>query len=209
MFIQLLSKHAVNILRKIAPSIEQFYLAGGTSLALQIGHRRSDDLDFFTATPFDPQYLINDLAPENVPFVRKDTLYCEVKGVKVSFMLYQQPLLYPLISWNEINLADWRDISAEKMKTISQRGAKKDFYDLYAVLKLKLSIQEVCELFVRKFQHSKINNYHVLKSLVYFDDAESDPEPIIMHKGNAWKWDSVKTFFKKNVTEFEKYLLQV
>ena len=68
-----------------------------------------------------------------------------------------------------------RDIGAEKIKTISQRGAKKDSIDLFAILKMKYSIVEVCDFFRRRFKESDINLYHVLKSLVFLEDAEQEP----------------------------------
>ncbi|WP_460176483.1 nucleotidyl transferase AbiEii/AbiGii toxin family protein [Thermodesulfovibrio hydrogeniphilus] len=83
----------------------------------------------------------------------------------MSFLYYNHPLIYPTISWQKVRVADFKDITAEKIKAISQRGTKKDFYDLYAVLKLKLSIKEACVIFKKRFASSGINFYHVLKSL--------------------------------------------
>jgi hypothetical protein len=115
--------------------------------------------------------------------------------------------LYPTIKWHSIEIADWKDIVAEKFKTISQRGSKKDFYDLYAVLKLKLSIEEACQIFKERFSASGLNMYHVLKSIVFFEDAVDEPTPIILMSGREWEWESIKDFFEQNISKFEKGLL--
>jgi len=85
LFEELLPEQSINILKRIAPSVRQFYLAGGTGLALQIGHRRSEDPDFFSSEYFDPQYLLKNLSPGNVFFIRNDTLHCEIDSAKTFF----------------------------------------------------------------------------------------------------------------------------
>lgn len=138
---------------------------------------------------------------------RDGAVHCELKGVKLSFLFYKEPLIYPQVVWRNINVSDWRDITAEKFKAISQRGSKRDFYDLYAVLKMKLTIGEACEIFKKRFRKSVINRYHVLKSLVFFEDAESEPEPILHVNGKDWEWASIKSFFENNIKNFEAGLL--
>ncbi len=86
-------------------------------------------------------------------------------------------------------------------------GAKKDFYDIYAVIMLKSDIREVCTLFLKRFEHTDINLYHVLKSLVYFEDAEEDPHPTILNNNKEWSWDSVRRFFETHVKDFEVALI--
>jgi len=113
-----------------------------------------------------------------------------VNRVKLSFLYYSHPLIYPTISWRKVPVADFKDITAERIKAISQRCTKKDFYDLYAVLKLKLSIKEACVIFKKRFTSSGINLYYVLKSL-FFEDAEEDPKPILLVKGKDWEWRGV------------------
>ena len=198
-----LPQKALNLIDKLAIQPDTFYLAGGTALALQLGHRVSEYLDFFTDREFDAEALKNRILPDKVSSIRPGTLRCVKEGVRLSFLLYDVPLCFPPRIWRDKKVAAWQDIVAEKVKAMSQRGAKKDFYDIYALIMLKSDIKEVCELFLKRFGHADINLYHVLKSLVYFEDAEGDPHPTLLKKGKEWAWDSVKLFFETHVKEFE------
>lgn len=207
MFEKVLPENALKVINQLSTNLSDFYLAGGTGLALQLGHRKSADLDFFSSKMFSTEFLLNTIQPDKTLLVREGTIHCELKKVKLSFLFYNQPLIYPVINWRGIHLADWRDIVAEKFKAISQRGTKKDFYDLYAVIQLRSSIEETCLIFKKRFGSSEINMYHVLKSMIFFEDAEDEPSPIIVMKGKEWQWDNIKKFFMTNIKEFEKYLL--
>ncbi len=206
MFEKVLPVNASSVLKRIAPHLKGFYLAGGTGLALQLGHRRSADLDFFNNHSFNTDLLISAIKPDKVIMVVEGTVHCELETVKLSFLYYAVPRLYPAITWQNFNLADWRDIAAEKIKTIALRGSKKDFYDLFAVIKLNLSIEQVCQIFKERFPSTTINYYHVLRSLTFFEEAEGEPDPGLIMKGEEWAWDSVKDFFIKNIRIFEKEL---
>lgn len=207
MFEKVLPKNAIWVINNLSQTLNEFYLSGGTGLALQIGHRKSLDLDFLTTEIFNTEILLEKIRPEKILLVREGTIHCELNKVKLSFLFYSQPLIYEPIIWRNIKIADYKDITAEKFKSISQRGRKKDFYDLYAVLQLKLSIEEACNAFKARFASSGINFYFVLKSLVYFEDAEEEPQPILLLKGREWEWKNVKKFFEKNIRNFEKFLL--
>jgi predicted nucleotidyltransferase component of viral defense system len=115
-------------------------------------------------------------------------------------------LIQPALSWHGIKVAHYKDIVAEKIKAISQRGSKKDFIDLYAVLKMKCSVKEACDLFKMRFKASDINLYHVLKSLIFFEDAEQEPSPIMLLTGKDWEWKNIWSFFINNVEKFEHEL---
>lgn len=207
MFEKVLSKNALNVIAGLAPELDGFYLAGGTGLALQIGHRKSKDLDFFTPFMFDAERLRDGIPACKAMLVRHGTLHCEVNKVKISFLFYRQPLAYPAVSWNGLKVADWRDIAAEKFKTIAQRGSKKDFYDLYAVLKLKMPLKDACGIFKNRFGSAGISMYHVLRGLVYFDDADNESSPKLLMRGNDWEWKTVKAFFTGNIKSFEKNIV--
>ncbi len=206
-----ISKELYSIIEDLNDEIEKldFYLGGGTGLSLQLGHRRSIDLDFFTIKHFKPEkisiYLQHKYKnyKENSVFTR--TLHCEINNVKVSFLYYEVPLRFKKIKFKKIFVADWRDILAEKFKTLSQRGSRKDFYDIYFSFKLKkISIKDGIKILKKRFEGYNINYFHILKSLVYFDDAEIEPE---LDTLIPVKWNEVKEFFIKNLKEFEKYLI--
>jgi len=186
-----------------------FYLAGGSGLSLQIGHRISEDLDFFTPIHFNPEilarYLVSAFTYQEI-LVSPDTLYCKLNQVKVSFIWYEVPLIYPTFTFKKVKIADWRDILAEKFKTLSQRGSRKDFYDIYFILSLQnISIGNAVKILKKRFRGTGINYYHILKSLVFFEEAEQEPE-LLLIKEISWK--TVKSFFINNIREFEKHLLK-
>jgi len=97
---------------------------------------------------------------------------------------------------------------AEKLKAISPRGSKKDFYDLYATIVLKSKIEQAWSFFMKRFKNTGINLYHVLKSIVYFEEADKEPDPILLEKGEKWEWESVKRFFELHLKNFEAVLIK-
>ncbi|RKZ24580.1 hypothetical protein DRQ20_06810, partial [bacterium] len=97
-----------------------------------------------------------------------------------------------------------RDIMEEKIKTLPQRGGKKDFYDVYFCFQ-RTGIEEGIKIFKKRFSGTGINYYHVLKSMVYFEDAEREPQPVLL---KHVEWEEIKKFFIKNLGEFEKHLLE-
>ncbi|MDO8260301.1 MAG: nucleotidyl transferase AbiEii/AbiGii toxin family protein, partial [Candidatus Magasanikbacteria bacterium] len=98
------------------------------------------------------------------------------------------PLLFPFVDFEKINLADERDIAAMKIDAISSRGSKKDFIDLFFLLK-KYSLNELIDFFTQKYHGIEYNLLHILKSLSFFEDADLDPEPT---KLVATKWEDAK-----------------
>lgn len=204
MFEEILSPAAVDIIESTARHLDAFYLAGGTGLALQLGHRKSDDLDFFSDRMFNADSILAQIATDRVFFTELGTIHCTIKDIRMSFLYYGVPLIQPPLPWRGIKIAHFKDILAEKVKTISQRGSKKDFIDLYAVLKLKSSIEEACSLFKQRFETSDINFYHVLKSLIFFEDAEQEPLPYMLLTGEDWQWKKIKAFFLNNIEKFER-----
>lgn len=207
MFQEVLPENALSLIDKIAGKISRFYLAGGTGLALQLGHRVSEDLDFFSNSDVDAKDIENALSPDKVISIRTQTVHCVKDGVRLSFLFYDVPLCYPVHIWRGLSVAAWQDIVAEKMKTVSQRGSKKDFWDVYSVIVSCSSIEEVGSLFLERFKNAGINSYHVLKSLVYFEDAEKEPDPVLLPDGKNPNWDTIKRFFEKNIRDFEKALM--
>jgi hypothetical protein len=179
----------------IGPS---FYLAGGTGLALQLGHRRSIDLDFFCTDSIDEEALLRDihaLPRLSVIAKEKQTLELHLCDTKVSFMSYPYPLLFPLQSFMDVDVADPRDIACMKMSAIASRGSKRDFVDLYAISR-KYQLSDLMDFFNQKFRQVQYNTVHILKSLTFFEDADKDPHPDMLVEIS---WDEVKSFLSKEV----------
>jgi len=206
MFEEILSEKALKTVESLSDQIKDFYLAGETGLALQLGHRFSEDLDFFTENQFNIDAVISTIQPDKVFYSSKGTIHCELNGIQISLLFYSVPLINPPLHWHNIRIADIKDIVAEKIKTISQRGSKKDFVDLYAVIKLKYSVAEVCDIFKKRFGRSDINFYHVLKSLTFYEDAEEKKKKKMKKPDKMWDWKTIQSFFLANIQLFEKEL---
>lgn len=174
-----------------------FYLAGGTALALRHGHRRSVDFDFFRPEPFDVQELALALEQafgelERLP-AGEQTLYVRLSGVTTSFFRYPYPLLEEVepTPWG-VAIASDADIAAMKVEAVTGRGSRKDFVDLRVLCLTGLTIEKVLELFERKFGGRRSDRYHRLRALAYFDDAEQEPMPDMLVR---FDWDGAKRFF--------------
>ncbi len=167
--------------------LQNFVLVGGTSLALQIGHRISVDLDMFANLPFDTSLLKSELEDDfpsfRVELERTNTLITSINGVQVDFIRFKYGFNYPFLIQESIRLADIRDIAAMKLDAIAGRGMKKDFYDLHFLLKI-FSLPELLDFYQQKYQHTTI--FHLIKSLTYFLEAENNPQPLIFDKKITW-----------------------
>jgi hypothetical protein len=174
--------------------LDRFYLAGGTALALQFGHRLSLDLDFFSPEHFNEEALVQQVqALDGFALVTKApyTLHATVQRTKVSFLGYAYPVLFSPNLFLDVPVADPRDIACMKVSAIASRGAKRDFVDLYVSAEC-YGLKEILRLFDQKYAQTRFSQIHILKSLTFFADAEKDPMP---HMLLALDWDEVKRFF--------------
>ncbi|MEI6690171.1 MAG: nucleotidyl transferase AbiEii/AbiGii toxin family protein [bacterium] len=168
--------------------LQNFYLSGGTALSLQLGHRESEDLDFFSSVDFDPIVLQNELSvlgPLTNTTLGNSTLNCYIRGVKVQFLGYPYPLLSDFVPYDSILLSSVLDVALTKLQTIGMRGSKKDFIDLYAILKT-YKLNDLLDYLPDKYPNIDYNLPHILKSLVYFEDADHEPMPR-MHQNIDWE----------------------
>jgi len=177
------------------PQLRGWTLAGGTGLALQMGHRISEDFDFFRTDSMDVNRLHEVLRlVGEVETLQEDdrTLTVLISQIKVSFFSVPDPFLFPGQPYVFFRLADPRDIALMKLAAISGRGSRKDFIDLYNILRGGLSLEECFQWLPQKYGEGRSNAYHVLKSLAYFEDAESEPMPRMLE---PFDWDECKAFF--------------
>ena len=118
------------------PLMKNFYLAGGTGLALQIGHRISLDLDFFTGESFDESTLIqkvSEIGDFRLDKKSENSIIGTLNNTKISFLGYKYPLVGELGKISSINIAAIIDIACMKFDAIASRGTKRDFVDVYFV----------------------------------------------------------------------------
>ena len=184
--------------------LEKAYLAGGTACALQLGHRISIDLDFFTPINFIPKRFSQELASLGQFYeeqASKGTVIGKFEGVRFSLFIYKYPILYPFKSLFGIKIVDLRDIAAMKIDAIATRGYKRDFIDLYFMCKKDMKLEQMFRFYDKKYAKLASNLIHIKKSLVYFMDAEDDPMPKMLLSCN---WDEVKRFFEAEIKRIAK-----
>lgn len=187
----------------------KWYLAGGTALALQTGNRKSFDLDFFTENKdFEEKELIahfNNNKNWTTEVERKNTIYGKLLGAKVSFIAY--PFFVPkqkMSAYGEIQVMNSIDIGVMKVTAVSQRGRKRDFFDLYWCAHNVEPLEQIIKRLPAQYPSVAHDYHHILKALVFFEDAESDPEPEIYFKAS---WNTVKKFFRKEIPIIAKKIL--
>lgn len=200
MFKQVIPGNTETILALLSKNttIQNAYLAGGTGVALQLCHRISYDLDFFTLHNFEENSLlekierVGDFKLEKIAW---RTIIGEFKDVKFSIFYYKYPVLFPYQKFGRINILDIRDLSAMKVAAIASRGTKRDFIDLYFLSK-EISLSKMFDFYERKYKNLATSMPHILKSLIYFDDAEDQDMPKMLKPCN---WGEVKRFFEREV----------
>ena len=182
--------------------LETFALVGGTNLALRFGHRLSIDLDLFTNEKFDPNKVfeaIGGVFPNTeLSSKNENMLFLYVNDIKVDIVLFPYVYLQPIEEIDGVRMVSVPDIIAMKLHAVSTRGVKKDFWDIAELLNY-YSIADMVAFF--KAKYSKQDVWHILRSMIYFEDAEqqlNDPDPL---KKVTWK--QVK---KKMETAVNQYI---
>jgi len=178
-----------------SPELEGWTLAGGTGLALHLGHRVSEDFDFFRLEPMKTDRLdraLRETGPVETLQREEGTLTVLAGGVKLSFFSVLDPFLFAGPPYAFFEVADVRDIALMKLAAISSRGSRKDFIDLYTILRGGLTLEECFGWLPRKYGQGRLNTYHVLKSLTWFEDAEREPMPRMLE---PFDWRECKAFF--------------
>jgi predicted nucleotidyltransferase component of viral defense system len=182
-----------------------FYLAGGTALALQLGHRRSVDFDFYNQTSFNEMGLERDIVTQVEGFKvtqrGSGTLIGQQAAIDMSFFYYPYPLLESLLETESLNLVSIQDIAAMKLIAISQRGLRRDFLDLYVICQER-PLEKIFACAQEKY--TQFDPYVCLKALTYFEDADRDESGRGMELRESVSWDKVKKFFEENARRLAK-----
>ncbi|MEA3428202.1 MAG: nucleotidyl transferase AbiEii/AbiGii toxin family protein [Thermodesulfobacteriota bacterium] len=208
MFSETISPDTNRLIEKIKNRtwLSSYYLAGGTALALHLGHRTSIDLDFFTESEVEEMTMVDHLRTAGnlrLDQIGKGTIVGNLDSVRISFFKYPYRLLDPLIEWNGLNVASVRDIALMKMVAISQRGSIKDFIDLFFVAREFKPVDALIPELSIKYVGVQFNTNHILRSLCYFEDAEKEPMPNML---TACDWQEVKEYFINEVKRLSRIL---
>lgn len=190
---QAVTSHTLELLKRIQSirQLEAFRLVGGTSLALQLGHRLSIDLDLFSyqsPVPGNIQSVLmqHGMKVENISLSERIKIL-KIDGIKVDFVDYPYNWLNNTLLFENIRLASMEDIAAMKLSAITNRGTKKDFVDIYYLLS-HISLQEMLRLYHQKYPEA--SDFLLYKSLIYFEDAELEPMPKMLQ---PLSWEEVKS----------------
>ena len=200
-----LRPEAAHLLPIIAKALQPYnpVLAGGTALALQVGHRVSVDFDFFTNDEFDPAAILRAVQATSAEVqslkLEAGTVVMIVDGVKVSLFQYPYPFAEPMELFNGTKVAGIVDITGMKLIAIMQRGARRDFVDLYAVLRTT-PFRVVAHNAIQRFGPTLIEPVIIGKALVWFADADEQPDPVYL--GKPLQWSAIKRFFRSSVSQF-------
>lgn len=209
MFEKVLRPDTVNAIKIVSESaaIKQAYLAGGTALALHLGHRISVDLDFFTQNSFDEQTLNLELS--QFPQYKENrlawqTVLGSVGETKFSIFYYKYKIIDETSDFMGIKLAGKKDIAAMKILALSDRGTKRDFIDTYFLSK-DFSLEEIFGFYDQKYSNLNDKIYHFIKSLNYFVDADMDKMPNMLVPTD---WGNIKIFFEREAIRLAKKYLK-
>lgn len=188
--------------------VKKSYLAGGTALALHLGHRFSVDLDFFTREVFDEKTLAAEL--KMLPEYKEDgtawrTVWGKVGKTKFSLFYYEYPLIRKPVNFEGVQILQKEDIAAMKIHALEDRGTKRDFFDLYFLAK-EFPLPQMLKFYDQKYGSLKEHLYIIIRSLNYFADAEQDDDPRMLIKVS---WEEVKKFFQDQAIKLAKNKLKI
>jgi len=203
MYWQTIDKNRQDLLLKLDFLKNQgFYMAGGTALALQIGHRESVDFDFYNEKEFNANNLVSELKKmsKSLEIEIPDTysVMGQVDGVKLSFFRYEYPMITDFVVDKGINFASLPDIAAMKCIAVVQRGTKRDYVDMYFLNKM-FGLPKIFKWVAKKYPMYDI--YHIKTGLIYFAEAENDVMPKMLVDCS---WEKVKAELEKAVLGMEE-----
>jgi len=177
-----------------------FYLAGGTALALQIGHRISTDLDWFSSISLllasereQIRQALTLIGDPKIAAEEDGQLHVQFVGTDVSFLYQHHPLLFPTVAYQGLNLASPADIGLMKLAAVNSRGTRRDFVDLYC-LRETAPLEQLLELAKEKYADRPSFLAVTARALAYFEDAEQQPMPQMLQKV---KWAEVRAYCER------------
>lgn len=190
-------QRALERLRR-ARLLSDFYLGGGAAVDLHLGHRRSIDLDFFSLSPdLDLTAIERRLlraVPQAAVIAKSDAaLRIKIEGVPVDIVVYPYPPLEtPRESERGLRVAGLIDLAVMKLAVAAQRGLRRDYWDLYEILKSGIDIRDAGDAFLKRFGKGESDLYHVARAISFFEDTEKDPH---LPRGlTQARWRAIKKY---------------
>lgn len=186
--------------------LNEFYLVGGTALALYLGHRLSIDLDFFTDQEFQPMIWLNKLPKGEDTICRENHFRTIVDNTKLEMIYFAYRPTQELNHWQGINILSPIDIGLYKLLAIIGRNRKKDIIDLYFIDKKIIPIPDLIKLFTEKYDSGDINLLKQVETLFDDEAINQSDMPIMREELN---WDKAYAEVKEKVVRGIQELIQV
>jgi hypothetical protein len=184
------------------PYLEDFYLVGGTALALNLGHRKSVDIDLFSNLSFDAGSLLEQIHQDfsyKLFFTSSSTLKGSIENINVDILAHRYKYIAETLEVNGVKLLSMPDIIAMKLNAISTSGQRsKDFIDIYYLLE-KYKLERMLEFYREKYDQENIS--FILKSLIYFEEVDLADWPVMVRDPKL-KWVDVKKRIEKEVLDY-------
>lgn len=201
LYTKAIDKNTLELIKSLQAKsyLKDFYLAGGTALALFMGHRKSLDIHLFSDFSFDASSMVESIHQDysfQIFQISANTIKGNIEGINVDIIAHRYQLLNKPVEEESIRILSEPDILAMKLNAISISGQRsKDFIDLYFELKEnRYKLNEIISFY--KLKYKQDNDMHVLKSLIYFDDVDLSYWPVLL-RNKELKWNDIKLFIEK------------
>lgn len=203
LFLEVLTQDRKDMFHKLSPFRDVGYLAGGTALALQIGHRQSYDFDIFIDQEINNtlrKRLSETLSIDRYIVNTGDQITCISGNISITFLWYYFKRITPLVSTTYLPLASVEDIAADKAMTIGRRAVWRDYVDIFFLLKSTFSLAEIITFARNKFNEEFVET-QFLEQLVFFDDVTIAPVEYIHGPASETEIkDTLKEQVERHVT---------
>lgn len=176
MFKEILTGEQARLLSLIKYFRQDFYLAGGTAVALQIGHRRSIDFDLFSGKPLRTVKIVNTIKRVHYSIdatleESTEELTMIIDGIKITFLEYPFDIK-PSVDFNDvIMMPDLLILAATKAYSLGRRSKWKDYIDLYFVLRDHFPLDDISKK-AREIFGGGFNERLFREQLCYFEDID-------------------------------------
>lgn len=207
--LELLNNDRLAVFKLLSEFKDVGYLAGGTGLALQINHRKSDDFDIFVNHAIDNKLRlkVQKIFGKIVYYVNsEDQISFKTKnGINITFLWYYFKPLFPLIETEDLPLASIYDIALDKAVTIGRRAVWRDYVDIFSLLQNKLmTIEKIIKLAKKKFGNEFVEN-QFLEQLSFFGDIKQVP---VNYVNRPYSFTEIKTFLEKQISSYTAKFLK-
>ena len=215
MYTEAISDPLWGLLKRLSafPEMKFTYLGGGTALSLQLGHRKSEDIDFFLIDEFDKLAFMRSIQRSGLATLvinqTSNNTQLMIQSNKVDLIQSHMPLKFTLKTIHSetanLEMADAKDIGRMKIMAIGSRGSKKDFVDLYCLTREVIPLELLIAMATEEDQGIRYSKLLFLKGLVDFEEADLEGDVSMMWDKS---WGEIKDSLKEEVKEIAKKTCQ-